>query len=330
MSIFLAGSSALEYLSHQGRSIDRASAKAHAWAFRRGIPADAEVRDALQGRLLGLQTPLHLLVSVPERRRVTHNARCRCWSGALPSKAFFQLDRQGSHFASTPEFALVHMARELSLVRLTMALYEACGTYRVSPRDVTRGFVDSPSLTTPDRLSHIIGEIREFEGSQRMRRALRFIAAGSASPRETALVMLLCLPRSLGGYGLALPQLNPVLTPPAHLARRLSQRHYVPDLYWPQARLDVEYDSDLEHTGPNRIARDSRRRAELNALGIEVVTITNEQLKSPRQMDEVARVIARRLGSRLRLERVADWGLRNDRLRRQLVFPEFPAPMATF
>ncbi len=54
--------------------------------------------------------------------------------------------------------------------------------------------------------------------------------------------MLLCLPYSLGGYGLPHPTMNAEMPLPKNVAAtgRSSLRC---DLYWPAVRLDVEYDS---------------------------------------------------------------------------------------
>ena len=59
--------------------------------------------------------------------------------------------------------------------------------------------------------------------------------------------MLLCLPYSLGGYGLPHPTMNAEMPLPKNVAAtgRSSLRC---DLYWPAVRLDVEYDSAEFHS----------------------------------------------------------------------------------
>lgn len=44
-------------------------------------------------------------------------------------------------------------------------------------------------------------------------------------------------------------------------------RQFRCDLLWPTASLCVEYDSDMFHTGSQKIARDARRRNALASLG---------------------------------------------------------------
>ncbi len=161
-------------------------------------------------------------------------------------------------------------------------------------------FCQRPPLVSIGRLRRYAELARGFYGRDRALRALKYVVPGSASPMETALVMLLCLPCSLGGYGLPLPVMN------YHVGQNMprdsiaGKEYYVCDLYWPDVGLDVEYDSDLCHTGPDRIADDSARRGALKELGIDVITVTWQQIRSLRSMDALARLIARLLGKRLR------------------------------
>ena len=138
-------------------------------------------------------------------------------------------------------------------------------------------------------------------------RALSHVQAGSASPMETALTMMLCLPVARGGFGLPLPELNEAIGP-----LRCG-------LYWPAARLALEYDSNAYHTGARRIAHDAQRRAELARLGVEVVTVTHTQVIATDELAKVARIVAGRLGRRVRAEHLPDWPARHGALRREVL-----------
>ena len=61
-----------------------------------------------------------------------------------------------------------------------------------------------------------------------------------------------------------------------------------------------EYDSDFYHTGANRIAADSKRRLDLAALGINVITVTGGQIRNVSEFENLARLITKTLGKRLR------------------------------
>ena len=117
---------------------------------------------------------------------------------------------------------------------------------------------------------------------------------------ETAVYLLLCLPRNLGGY--AIPR--PVLNARRHVTKRaetLTTKHtLVPDLYWPAVRLDVEYDSEEFHSDSARLELGLRRTLALRAMHVEVISLTKEVVYDNVAFDTTARMVAKRLGKRLR------------------------------
>ena len=217
-------------------------------------------------------------------------------------------------YVSTPEMAFCEMASVLSLERLIALGFELCGTYR---RASTFGLAryDAIPLTSPGALASFIEKSPQFKGVKKARRALPCILAGSASPRESELAMLLCLPYSLGGYGLPHPTMNAEMPLPKNVAAtgRSSLRC---DLYWPAARLDVEYDSAEFHSAERLLANDSMRRIALESMDVTSVNLTAEHLRRASLFDEAAQGIARILGKRVRLP--GDFRLKQERLWREL------------
>ncbi len=177
--------------------------------------------------------------------------------------------------------------------------FELCGAYSFS-RKSPHGFTARAPLTTPvNLLAHL--ETKEGQyGIKQARRALSYVMPNSASPRETAAAMLLCLPHTLGGYRLGNPSLNYQIPLDKQAQKIASRRFYVCDLYWPEAKLDVEYESDCFHTGSEHIASDSKRRNALSFKGITVVTITRKQMNNYAELDKVAHIIAHHIGKRIR------------------------------
>ena len=195
--------------------------------------------------------------------------------------------------------------------------YETCGSYLVSD-SVAAGFYPCESVSTPERLLRTLQKVEGFDGRRKAMQAVRYVVAGSASPQETRLVLVLCLPCRLGGYGLPFPVMNRSVAPRAADAPFTSQRSYVCDLYWEKARLDVEYDSDQFHASAEKLALDARRRSELALLGVQVISVTRRQLGSEHETEKVARAIARVLGVQIRTSRVEGWRYRHQALRREL------------
>lgn len=80
-------------------------------------------------------------------------------------------------------------------------------------------------------------------------------------------------------------------------ARQLlpAQKTVKPDLFWPKAALDVEYDSDEYHSRSLN-THDRQRIAALMAMDIEVLPITRQTLYSESALKRVAEIISRKLG----------------------------------
>ena len=122
------------------------------------------------------------------------------------------------------------MSTMLPLVKVVEMGYELCGSFALSPSN-SRGFCTHEAPTTAESLRRYMAKSDGISGAKRARRALDYLTDGAASPMETVLVMLLCLPTSLGGYGLALPRLNYGIEASAGGGSSLRRVRYRCDLY---------------------------------------------------------------------------------------------------
>lgn len=272
----------------------------------------SELAPAVRDRFFSDGSLIHATVAHARLRRAGGGIETSVRKGPFHPRSFMQID--DGLYVSTPEMAFCEMASALSLERLIALGFELCGTYR---RASTFGLAryDATPLTSPGALASFIEKSPQFKGVKKARRALPCILAGSASPRESELVMLLCLPYSLGGYGLPHPTMNAEMPLPKNVAAtgRSSLRC---DLYWPAARLDVEYDSAEFHSAERLLANDSMRRIALESMDVTSVNLTAEHLRRASLFDEAAQGIARILGKRVRLP--GDFRLKQERLWREL------------
>lgn len=216
----------------------------------------------------------------------------------------------------TPELCFLQLATQLSLPRLAMAGMELCGTYAVSP-DEDGEIVQRRQLTTCSTLLSFLEKSASSYGAKKARRALSLIADGAASPQEARLYLLLSMPVRLGGCGLPPAQLNYRIETNASGGIDPAKRYRLCDLYWPDRQVAVEYDSDAFHTGAEKIASDSIRRAALSTRGISVVTVTGAQLRSPMMTDQLVVALCRKLGVRKRAC-AKDWSQQRESLRKSL------------
>ena len=272
----------------------------------KSTPTSQEMNSAAEGLLAFASRPLHVLVPAKSAANCLDGVVCHVRSLPLPSGSFVRVDE--NMLISSPELCFVQMAGALSLPLLVRLGFELCGLYALRPDGGVDYWRPLPP-TTAAAIGAYLDACRRVPGAREARKALRFIATGSGSPMETVLACMLCLPARFGGYGMPLPLMN------YRIERNCDKgsdsvpgaggmgSYYLCDLYWPQAKLDVEYDSDLVHTGSDRIAYDAARRNELAALGITTITVTRSQIRSSEKLEEAAAQIAHFLGFRLRKDR---------------------------
>lgn len=242
--------------------------------------------------------PFEVLVSRPSARPRSSLLTGRLWSGSLPKGSFVQVGN--GVLAPSPEFLFLLMASDLSLEKLVYQGMELCGTYAQRKEGGTE--YNLPPLTCVSKLKAFVEGAAGVRGRKKAAQALLYMNDGSASPRESALYLLLCLPYRLGGYGIEKPFLNYRIDVPMRFRRSASQGYCVCDLCWPQVDVCVEYDSDECHTGAQHISRDSKRRNTLVSMGMTVITVTNGQISSGEALFKIAVLIAQMTGKRLRFK----------------------------
>ncbi len=314
MTIVLGHKSALEVLRLVGAGFLSLGTRTYSC-----LPADAtanegELRARFEDRAwLGeLSRPVSVLVGQKRDVRKSDSIVCKQWGGAHDGLSGSFAKVAPGVLVSLPGACLLQLARELPEQRLAAVCGELCGGY-VCKRNAT-GF-DGPGLRADYQgLVRYLERCEGLHGSKPLRRVLPYVVSGTASPMETAVQLLLCMPTRLGGYGLPMPRANVRLAVPVDLRRMAGRSEVVPDLVWPSARVVVEYDSDQNHVGAERIASDARRRSALLGMGFDVVTITNAQVRSVSEFDQLARLLAGLLGKRLSISR-ADFARKRDQAR---------------
>lgn len=289
---------------------------------------------------IGLKRPIDVLVPSLESRRPSGNLRPHVWAH-LPNSSFVKIDE--GIYVSTPESCFVQLARDLSLPKLIAVGFELSGTYAVGTQFEGHLKTDMQPRTTPPRLRQYAARCSKGRGIARARKAAKYVIGESASPMETNLVMMLCLPSAQGGFSLPAPKLNweitadeinPIKsstifmnknTPPSQAAdfKQFPPPHYPArkfrlDLYWPEYRFALEYDSDTFHASTSKLHADSERRTALEALGIRAISVTSRQVYDEKLFASLACTTARHLEKRIRIER-SDFEERHRRLKKEIL-----------
>ena len=257
--------------------------------------------------------PVDLVVMNAETRLQSKAVRCRTWNRAIPAGGIV---RFAEHlFLSSPEFAFVQLARGNSMLRLAYIASGLCGAYcrddssLMKRRPLTTLVMLALYLEAMEREPDGL-HMRRPDGWTKARRALSYAIEGARSPEEIACGMLLGMPTRLGGFGLGMPLSNPSITISISTSggERLVERF--PDLYWPERKLIVEYDSDAFHTGGRRRGQDANRVLEFRAAGYTVVSLTTSQLFTYGLLENAARQMIAETGTERQLKRFDETRLR--------------------
>lgn len=255
------------------------------------LPAHSHDMAARANTLIGCSGRLDVIVGRAQARRSPAALNCHVWTGLVSDGLVSQLD--AGVYLSGPELLFAQMARLLSKVSLLELAYELCGSYAIRLDGKDCAFDIAP-LTTPERLRWVVGACPGIKGVGRARWAASHVLAGSSSPMEAKLAILLSLPRSEGGWGCEPPLLNHSI----HLSRE-AQSHcgrtrLDADLYFERAQTDVEYHGKRWHSGlVNKMSDDARANA-LDMMGIDCNVIWGTQIYDEEALDGVATLVRER------------------------------------
>jgi len=256
--------------------------------------AQAQALDSNALHDLGVTLPAHLLM-----KEEVHDAafphKVRICQSGLPPHSILRIS--GDLCVTCPELTYVQLGTVLEPAELLQVGYELCGFYLVSSQGMQQ---TSAPLTSVQKIGSYIEACPPIRGIKPARAMLKFVREPSGSLRETKLVLVLCLPKRRGGYGLPWPVLNHRIELTPYLRKVTGRSYLCADLCWPEYMLVIEYDSDEWHEDDAARTRDAQKRMALEALGFTVITVTTQQLNNPDMTDAIAHEAARRLGERMR------------------------------
>lgn len=155
---------------------------------------------------------------------------------------------------TTAEQTWIDLASLLSVPDLV-----AVGDFFVAPRN---------DLATRESLAHAVAAAAGRRGIARARSAVDLVRAGSESPGETRLRLLLVQ------AGMPEPRLNLDIADGARFVARV-------DLAYPRERIALEYEGDIHRVDRDVWRKDIRRREQLEDLGWRMIRITADDLRTP-------------------------------------------------
>lgn len=223
--------------------------------------------------------------------------RCHVQKARIPHRTLIPY-RDGIYVVS-PALCFAEVCQKLSLIEAVELGMELCGTFALRPDGLESMVSRNYQLEHAASLKRKLNAWKNLSGLVRARTAAQFLVDGSASPMETKLYMLLCLPQRYGGYNLKAPSLNvEIMLPPSERVI-LRQESVKPDLLWKKEKLVIEYDGGY-HNDTEQATHDEARRVALETMGYTVVALKKQQLYDPLAFDNVATMLAGKLGKAVR------------------------------
>lgn len=254
-------------------------------------------RDPLPFPFRDYPLPAHILLPSAGERKKAPAVKEHVLSGPLPQNAFRKIG--DSLYVASPELAFVQLGAKLSLAELIAVGYEYCGSYAIDPRTGMASF-GLPPVTDAAKLGRFANACPNIRGVKAARQAIGYIHDNSASPMETGTHMRMSLPSRRGGYCLPSSELNREVPLNAN-ARRIYKRGSVRfDIYFPDAKLDVEFNGGHHES---KMSSDAARDAAIRSMGYDTMTITMAQYRDYLAMAEIVRNIAMKHGIYLRKDR---------------------------
>lgn len=248
MRVALYGESAFAYYLVAG---DAPSAVAPPSVLDKSCYPTQATLDYVRERMPYLTRPVHCLVPKWERCSLD-DVHLHGSSYPYRSGSFLRIDH--GVIVPCPELCFLQLAQSLDLLPLIQAGCFLCATFGLDP-SVPSGLMGRTPLTSPRRIGAYLERCPGHDGLTRVREALRFVCAEAASPPEVFMRLVLGLPARLGGFGLSGSVMNKRIKPSKRAKALAGRESLVPDLYLPDCKLDIEFDSNAEH-----LLRRARRR----------------------------------------------------------------------
>lgn len=242
--------------------------------------------------------PLHVLVSDRKRRRTRDDLVTHVHSGKLPPSALMEIEN--GLYVTSPQLTVTDYARGHSFGQTLGFIEELTGRISI-PDPGTDAAVECEPAIKLSVLRRWLTNNASVPGAAAARTAAQYALGNARSVMEVIMYGMFSSPMARGGFACkgGLPNHRVVF---GHDAVTASQMPYADcDLYFPKARIDLEYNGEVHSDNASR-KHDERRAAGLKAMGVAQLSINDEQLANVQTLEAIARTIYREEGRRFRYQ----------------------------
>ncbi len=283
------------------------------WLEDKGVPPGVNLfpKDAvyLPGRKgikqqvqeLSFKKPVHIAVGETMNRKWSEEIVWHALQRKLPPNCFRQA--ADGVFISSPEFCFLQAAAELPIHQLVQLANNLCAIYILDPYE-DYGQRRRDPVTSVQEIQKFLQGLKRYWNLPKAKLAIRYALDHSNSPMESNLATLALLPWRYGGYNLKAPKLNLDVNLSETGAEHLGRETICCDMVWGDEKVVLEYDSNLAHLSPDQHAKDKKRITALSLSGYQVISVTANEVRSFRAVEELFLRVRRALGMKTNPERV--------------------------
>lgn len=294
-NLYLGYETAKWYWEHAFNAAQTLRTCSYASSLNGCVTTTTDVYEVVEGTLFE-KMPLHVMTKQTHSNN-SQNIFFHEHGSSFPKYSFVQL--APNIFIASPQLSFIQICCSHSFGQAFLYGCNLCGVYALSDAN-GYGVEKRTRIISVRRLQSFADENKGIYGLVEARKISKYLVNDSASPRETAAFGALTLPLMYGGMGLSGASLNSRIDIPKRYEWPGKRKFYVADIFWPEAKVAIEYDSDVAHAHRYGIYRDSEKRNTLISMGYTPLCITSVQLDNPSDFALVADVVRRSLGQRRR------------------------------
>ena len=213
---------------------------------------------------------IHVLTFSNNSKRHRKGCICHCTRYTFDAESYLELEP--NVFIVDIKLCALEATADLNLSELVEYYFEICGSYALETSNETQ-YRERPALTSVEELRAFFSKASGYRGSNKALKALSYVREGCRSPLETAFVMMLTMPKSMGGLAIrAIKTDYPIPVPKRYAALTRRMVFYL-DALLENSMTDIEYNG-FYHDEPEQQSIDEERRNTLRNMGYAVITVS--------------------------------------------------------
>lgn len=217
---------------------------------------------------------IHVLTFSNNAKRHRKGCVCHCTRYTFDAESYLELEP--NVYIVDIKLCALEATADLNLSELVEYYFEICGSYALETSNETQ-YRERPALTSVEELRAFFSEASGYRGSNKALKALSYVREGCRSPLETAFVMMLTMPKSMGGLAIRAIKTDYPIPVPKRYAALTRRTIFYLDALLENSMTDIEYNG-FYHDEPEQQSIDEERRNTLRNMGYAVITVSRHSL----------------------------------------------------